>query len=162
MGNFNSPNLSNTAWSFTTMNHEAPVLFDAIARAAPTRIGDFNSQTFSNTAWSFATMNHDEPLLFDAIARAAQGRIDDFCAQGLANMAWSFAVFNIGPDSFIPAESPFARALLSRDPSSFSVEGLRQLHQFICGAKNRMEHAGCHKSCSFGVWRHLCRQRRFQ
>jgi hypothetical protein len=45
------------------MNHEAPLLFDAMARAAPVRIHDFNAHNLANMAWAFATMHHEAPLL---------------------------------------------------------------------------------------------------
>jgi hypothetical protein len=73
-------------------------------------------------------MKHHQ--LFEAIARAASVRINEFIPQSLVSMAWSFTVFDIGPKSFIPADSPFAQALLSSDPSSFNAEDMRQLHQF--------------------------------
>jgi RAP domain/FAST kinase-like protein, subdomain 2 len=134
---FDSQNFSNSAWAFATMNHEAPSLFESIARAARVRIHDFNPQHLSNTAWAFATLNHKAPLLFDAIARAAPVCIGDFTPQGLANLAWSFALFSIEPDSFIPADSPFAQKLLSMDASILSVDTLCQLHQFHLWCKER-------------------------
>jgi RAP domain len=130
IGDFNPQELANTAWALATLNHEAPLLFDAIAKTALVRINDFNPHNLANTAWSLATMNYEEPSLFDAIARAAQERIRDFNPQNLSNMAWSFAVFDIESGSFTHFDSPFAQTLLSRDPLSFSVENIGQLHQF--------------------------------
>jgi RAP domain len=127
---FNSQTLSNTAWSFATLQYEAPSLFDAIARAAIVCIREFSPHALANTAWAFATMNHEAPSLFESISQATRVRINDFNPQNLSNTAWSFAVFNKEPNSFIPADSPFAQTLLSRDPSSFSVEEIHQLHQF--------------------------------
>jgi RAP domain/FAST kinase-like protein, subdomain 1 len=130
IGEFTPQNLCNTAWAFATLNHKAPSLFEAIARAAQKRIQDFSPQDLSNTAWAFATLNHKAPSLFDAIAGAAPVRINDFNPQALSNTAWAFAVFNIEPDSFILDDSPFARKLLSTDPSLFLRHELCQLHQF--------------------------------
>jgi ribonuclease HI len=137
IADFNPQDLSNTAWAFATMNHKAPLLFDAIARAAPVRIRDFSPQNLSNTAWAFATMNHKVPLLFDAIARAAPVCINNFNPQNLANAAWSFAVFSMEPDSFIPADSHFAQALLSRHLSASDDEDLCQLHQLQLWCKEQ-------------------------
>jgi RAP domain/FAST kinase-like protein, subdomain 1 len=134
---FKPQELSNMAWSFATLNREAESLFGAIAKAAQGRIQDFNPQELANTSWSFATLNHQAPSLFKSIARATQVQISDFDTQNLANIAWSFAVFNIEPDSFILADSPFAKTLRSRDPSKFTVEEVRQLHQF---------HLWCHEA----------------
>jgi RAP domain/FAST kinase-like protein, subdomain 2 len=52
-------------------------------------------------------------------------------------MAWSFAVFDMEPNFFIHADSPFAQALLSRDPSSLNAENMRQLHQFQLWCKEQ-------------------------
>jgi RAP domain len=89
---FNDQALSNTAWAFAKLNHEAPALLDNIARAALVRIDEFSPQALSNTSWAFATLNHEAvPLLFDAIARAATVKIKDFKPQELSNTAWAFA-----------------------------------------------------------------------
>jgi RAP domain len=137
INDFDPRALSNMAWSFATLNHGAPTLLDAIANAAQVQINEFNPQDLANTAWAFATLNHGAPTLLDAIANAAQVQINEFKPQTLANMAWSFAVFNIQPDSFIPASSAFAQTFLSRDPSSFNVEGISQLHQFQLWCKEQ-------------------------
>jgi hypothetical protein len=71
--NSNLKELANTAWAFARVNHEAPSLFDAIARATQARIGDFNPQALANTAWAFATLNHEAQLLFEAIAKSCTG-----------------------------------------------------------------------------------------
>jgi RAP domain len=136
---FSSQALSSTAWAYATLNHVAPSLFDAVARAAQIRIKDFIPYELSNTAWAFATLNHVAPSLFSAIARAATVRVNEFNSQDLAKTAWSFAVFDIEPNSFTQYYSPFAQALLSRDPSTFSVEGLSQLQQLTLWHK---EHNG--------------------
>jgi RAP domain len=115
------------------MNHEAPLLLDAIARAVQVHIDHFTPQQLANTAWSFATMNHKAPLLFESIARALQVRIDHYNAQDLAIIAWSFAVFDIEPSSFTHLDSPLVQTLLwwMKDPSFFiGSETILQLHQF--------------------------------
>jgi hypothetical protein len=43
--------------AFATLNHEAPALFDAIARATQVRINEFNMQALATTAWSFAVFD---------------------------------------------------------------------------------------------------------
>ena len=75
---FSPQALSNTAWSFATMNHDAAALFHSIARTAQDFVDDFKPQELSNIAWAYATMNHDAPELFGAIATAAIGRIGEF------------------------------------------------------------------------------------
>jgi RAP domain len=139
INDFTPQNLSNTAWLFATLNHEAlPAVLDAIALTAQVRIDEFNPQDLSNTAWSFAALNHEAPSLFESMARASQVLIHNFNQHGLANMAWSFAVFDMEPNFFIPADSPFAQALLSRDPSMFSRDkGIVQLHQFQLWCKEQ-------------------------
>jgi hypothetical protein len=64
----NPKSFPNTAWSFATLGHHDPSLFEAIAKAAQVRIHEFNPQEISNTAWSFATMKYEAPALLDAIA----------------------------------------------------------------------------------------------
>jgi hypothetical protein len=86
--------LSNVAWAFATLNHKAPSLFHAIARAAPVCIADFTAHSLANTVWEFATLEHEAPLLFDAIATNAQERIDEFNPQALFNTAWAYATLN--------------------------------------------------------------------
>jgi RAP domain/FAST kinase-like protein, subdomain 1/FAST kinase-like protein, subdomain 2 len=130
INDLNPQALSNTAWSFAKLNHKAPALLEAIADAAQVRIKDFTPQALANTVWSLATMHHEAPSLLDAIARAAQVRLSDFNPQALAITAWSFAVFDMESHSFTHLDSRFAQTLLSRDPSSFSVENIGQLHQF--------------------------------
>jgi RAP domain len=76
------------------LNHDAPSLFDVIARTAHERIDEFGPQALSNTAWSFATLKYEAPSLFDAIEMAAKERVDDFKPQELSNTAWAFATLN--------------------------------------------------------------------
>jgi hypothetical protein len=64
IGDFKPQELSNMAWSFTTLKHEAPSLLDAIARAAQGQINDFTPQEITKLAWAFATLNHESPAFF--------------------------------------------------------------------------------------------------
>jgi RAP domain/FAST kinase-like protein, subdomain 1 len=101
--------LANASWGFATLNHPAPLLFDAIAGTA--RIGEFNAQDLAITAWAFATLKHEAPSLFDAIARAASVCIGDFTPQILSNTVWSFAKLNHKAPALLDA---IARAALVR------------------------------------------------
>jgi RAP domain len=135
--------LSTLLWAFATANHQAPSsLLDAIADAVQACLDDFNPQQLANTLWAFATLNHKAPsssssLLREALARASRVGIQEFNKnpQDLANIAWAFAVFDMSEEcrDFIHTyiDAPFGPTLLSRasDPSQYSVEKLRQLHQ---------------------------------
>jgi hypothetical protein len=79
----------------TLLNHEAPSLFESIARATQVRINDFNPQNLAKMAWSFEKLNHEAPSLLDAIARETQVRIDDFNPQKLSNIA--FGICKVKP-----------------------------------------------------------------
>ena len=52
MDDFNSQELANTAWAFTTADQGDASLFAALATAATQRMGDFNSQGLANAAWA--------------------------------------------------------------------------------------------------------------
>ena len=74
VGNFNTQNLANTAWAFSTTGESDVPLFMAIARVA--RAGDFKPQELANTAWAFATAGQSHAQLFTAWASATAGQSD--------------------------------------------------------------------------------------
>ena len=41
---FNPQDLSNMAWAYATAGHASKALFDAVAKATPTRLTDFKPQ----------------------------------------------------------------------------------------------------------------------
>ena len=57
---FNSQDLANTAWAFTTVGHKDKELFAAFTAATEQRITDFNSQALANTAFAFAKVAHKD------------------------------------------------------------------------------------------------------
>merc|ERR1711967_71 len=58
LSDFKEQALSNTAWAFATVRHEAPALFEVISAEAVRRgLGDFNEQDLSNTAWALAVFD---------------------------------------------------------------------------------------------------------
>jgi hypothetical protein len=119
--------------------HGAPLLFEAIARAAQWRLHTFTARQVAKMAWSFAKLNHRAPLLFQALARSAHGRIDEFDPQAISNFAWALAVFDLDKtiELWTDHESPFHKAVQSVDPKPFNVQGLFQLHQFYLCCKER-------------------------
>ena len=135
LGEFNSQNLSNTAWAFARVGHASPALFDGVARAAVGRLGEFNAQGLSNTAWAFATVGHASPVLFDGVARAAVGRLGEFNAQHLSNTAWALAAADI-PSACLFGDERFLERCAAVD---LDTEALCQLHQWQLWLEERGE-----------------------
>eukprot|EP00980_Cylindrotheca_fusiformis_P023095 scaffold10107_cov87-Cylindrotheca_fusiformis.AAC.2 len=73
------------------MDHQHPMLFDEVAKAAILIIGTFNSQHLANTVNAFAKMDHQHHMLFDEVAIAAIPIINTFNSQGLAITLNAFA-----------------------------------------------------------------------
>jgi hypothetical protein len=142
VGEFNAQALSNTAWAFATAGHEAPALFEAIARQAQGRVGEFKEQALSNPAWAFAKAGHEAPALFEAIAKQAQGRVGEFLPQHLANTAWAFAVADarcdalFGGSQFVQACERRGKGLLGTRPHLSQLEVWRQWRD-ACSADGR-------------------------
>ncbi len=74
-----------------TAGHEAPVLLNAIAAEAASRLREFNPQDLANTAWPYAKAGHAAPFLLNVIAAEAVQRVREFNPQDLANTAWAYA-----------------------------------------------------------------------
>jgi hypothetical protein len=56
---FDAVGLANVAWGFATMNHPAPLLFDAIADAAQVRtLAEFDTQALFQYGM---VIRHDQP-----------------------------------------------------------------------------------------------------
>ena len=140
LGRFNAQDLSNTAWAFANAGHASMAIFDAISAEAVRRgLGEFNPQELSNTAWAFAKAGHASSELFHAIsAEAVRRRLVGFNAQHLSNIAWACAFAD--PPS---ADELFGTlAFTSRCAhfeAAFSIEDLRQLHQWSLWREERGE-----------------------
>ena len=50
LSEFNTQDVANMAWVFTTMNQSDELLFAALARLAEWHLGEFNAQSLANTA----------------------------------------------------------------------------------------------------------------
>ena len=93
------------AWAYATAGHEAPEMYDALAKASLESINEFNPQNLANMAWAFATARHPSPRLFDELAICAATRSPDFNPQNLANTVQTTRSWN--PCSLLPrCDSP--------------------------------------------------------
>ena len=88
---FNTQELSNTAWAFATAGCVEPRLFEAIAKEAEQMARDFNPQELANTLWAFAKLGAKAPAMFEKLGDAAIHRAEAFTPQNISNTAWSFA-----------------------------------------------------------------------
>eukprot|EP00628_Pelagophyceae_sp_CCMP2097_P020696 CAMPEP_0184233904 /NCGR_PEP_ID=MMETSP0976-20121227/24537_1 /TAXON_ID=483370 /ORGANISM="non described non described, Strain CCMP2097" /LENGTH=58 /DNA_ID=CAMNT_0026538957 /DNA_START=59 /DNA_END=232 /DNA_ORIENTATION=- len=53
---FNSQELANIVWAYSTMRVSAPALFEAVAAEAPKKVGAFHPQELANTVWAYSTI----------------------------------------------------------------------------------------------------------
>ena len=93
---FNTQELSNTAWAFATAQHPEPVLFQAIGSQVVLKAPQFKAQEISNTLWAFAKLdvpNSDEVFasLADAAIRLAYNNPSAYNPQNVSNALWAFA-----------------------------------------------------------------------
>ena len=140
VGGFNEQALSNTAWAFAKARHEAPALFEAISAEAVNRgLREFNEQDLSNTAWAFAAAGHEAPALIDDIsAEALRRRLGGFDVQHVSNMAWALAVSDTPSAGELFRTTSFTTRCAHFE-ASFSLEQLRQLHQWSLWREERGE-----------------------
>ena len=68
---FNAQALSKTVCAYSKAGIEAPLLFKAIAEAAPSKIAEFNPQELANTAWADPTGGVEGTRVDHASAGAA-------------------------------------------------------------------------------------------
>ena len=112
----------------TTLNN----LFDALASASVARVREFNAQALANTAWAYATAGHAAPQLLDALASASVARVREFNPQNLANTAWAYAVLDV-----VGGLSLVTEGAVDAHEHTFSVQGMRQLHQWALWCSER-------------------------
>ena len=74
MGEFNSHDLANISWAFSTASISAPALYEA-AGAAPSKIGEFTPQALANITWAFSTAGISAPALYKAVAGEAPSKM---------------------------------------------------------------------------------------
>ena len=129
---FNPQALANTAWAYATAGHAAPQLLDALASASAARVREFNPQELANTAWAYATAGHAAPQLLDALASASVARVREFNPQNLANTAWAYAVLDV-----VGGLSLVTEGAVDAHEHTFSVQGMRQLHQWALWCSER-------------------------
>jgi hypothetical protein len=56
----------NVAWSYATLSHDAPGLFQLLARHAMRELARFTPQGLTTLLWSFAAVNVPDAVLLDA------------------------------------------------------------------------------------------------
>jgi len=69
---FESQELANMVWAYSTAGIDAPALFEAVASESSKNIATFTPQALANTVWAYATAGVEAPALFEAITREKQ------------------------------------------------------------------------------------------
>jgi hypothetical protein len=97
---FNSQNISNTLWSFATLNYQPKTnLLQLIENEIVNKITSFNSQEIANTLWSFAKLSYQpNPNLLQLMENEIKNKITSFNSQAIANTLWSFAKLSYQPN----------------------------------------------------------------
>ena len=70
MKDFNTQDVSNTAWAFAKAGQKKEPLFVALATCVRRRIDNFNQQGLSKIAWAFSSACHEDRSLHAALATA--------------------------------------------------------------------------------------------
>ncbi|KAL7449821.1 hypothetical protein ACHAWC_001838 [Mediolabrus comicus] len=137
---FKPQNLSNTVWAYATAQVSHPELFQEVAKAAILRKEHLNSQAVANLLWSYATMGMvlDKPIFSSFVPIAVQ-LIDNYNNQGLANIAWAYTVVDVDAPTLF--NDRFINKCLEKK-DRFSVEDLRQLHQWHLWQTRERSRAG--------------------
>ena len=128
---FNTQELSNTAWAFATAQHPEPVLFQAIGSQVVLKAPQFKAQEISNTLWAFAKLdvpNADEVFasLADAAIRLAYNNPSAYNPQNVSNALWAFAKAGRSHPQLYAALGPVG----ARIARNFSMQALAN----VCGS----------------------------
>ena len=122
---FNTQELSNTAWAYATAHHAEPALFAAIGSVVVMKAPQFKAQEISNTLWAFAKMeigDCDEVFasLADAAMRLACNNPQAYNPQNVSNALWAFAKSNRRHPQLYAALGPVG----ARIARNFSMQAL--------------------------------------
>ena len=131
-GEFNSQDIANTMWAFTTMGTKpGERMMGQLERQLEAMSGKFNSQEVVNTMWAFATMgtNPGERMM-GQLERRTETISGEFKSQDIANTMWASSFFLIHFNLSLRFCCSFSsRRLYFKD--SDDHKNLCQLHQFF-------------------------------
>ena len=106
LSDFNSKDVSRTAWAFAKNGVHAPEFFESIAAVVERRVREFDWFDLADTAWAFAkceaqkndreaTPAASTEALLGIIGEASRRVIEDFTPEKLSILAWSFATARV-------------------------------------------------------------------
>uniref|UniRef100_A0A7S4RUQ2 Pseudouridine synthase RsuA/RluA-like domain-containing protein n=1 Tax=Alexandrium monilatum TaxID=311494 RepID=A0A7S4RUQ2_9DINO len=135
---FNTQNLSNTAWAFAPLGVRDEPLLDAIAASSISNISALGERDLAALAWSVANLPLPNSPLLDAISSEVLRTMNEFAPRSLANISWAFANLGLGNEPLLTAIAAAAIAKISREaqempalPASLNPEALAKLEDLI-------------------------------
>jgi len=121
LAEFNSQNLANTVWAYSTAGISAPALFEAVAAEALRNLTTFNSQDLANTVWAYSTADFEAPALFAAVAADVPKKVATFNSQALANTVWAYSTAGVeAPVLFDAAANEASKKIKTFNPQDLA------------------------------------------
>ncbi|KAJ1488009.1 hypothetical protein T484DRAFT_1784665 [Baffinella frigidus] len=132
-GDFNAQDVTNLVCALATMGVKADArMLEAMQERSTATARDFIPQNVANLVLALAKMGvNADPRLLEAMLERATATAGDFNTQDITNLFWALACFDTSPSqlSLLVVESMAVRLLSLRE--QLSVEGKRQMHQWL-------------------------------